>query len=220
MNMSVRLPLVAAFIFICLFGPTLQSIRGQEAVATSTATTTPASQSSPAAAQAPPSSVISIPGPLRSFLRMSAISQKVSPDEIAPLMARNIFLLGYEGPQSQARETEYLVLLNRYVQQARELVNSRRRDRNRPRLELRRRQAAPANSRLSRASRLRPKIHLRRDRRSATRLPDHRFRLPAARSRKSFAGREALRLLGPDFARSRDFHRSRLGRSIPPQQAR
>ena len=54
---------------------------------------------------------------------MAAISQKVSPDEIAPLMARNIFLLGYEGPASQARETEYLVLLNRYVQQARELVN-------------------------------------------------------------------------------------------------
>jgi hypothetical protein len=53
---------------------------------------------------------------------MSAISQKVSPDEIAPLMARNIFLLGYEGPQSQARETEYLILLNRYMQQARELV--------------------------------------------------------------------------------------------------
>ena len=53
---------------------------------------------------------------------MAAISQKVSPDEIAPLLARNIFLLGYEGPQSQARETEYLILLNRYVQQARELV--------------------------------------------------------------------------------------------------
>jgi hypothetical protein len=53
---------------------------------------------------------------------MSAISQKVSPDEIAPLMSRNIFLLGYEGPQTSARETEYLVLLNRYVQQARELV--------------------------------------------------------------------------------------------------
>ncbi len=59
---------------------------------------------------------------MRSFLRMSAISQKVSPDEIAPLMSRNIFLLGYEGPQASARETEFLVLLNRYVQQARELV--------------------------------------------------------------------------------------------------
>jgi hypothetical protein len=123
MNRSVRLPLVAAFIFAALFGPALYSTHGQDAVATSTATTTPASQTSPSSAQAlATTSVISIPGPLRSFLRMAAISQKVSPDEIAPLMARNIFLLGYEGPQSQARETEYLVLLNRYVQQARELV--------------------------------------------------------------------------------------------------
>jgi hypothetical protein len=53
---------------------------------------------------------------------MAAISQKVSPEEIAPLLARNIFLLGYEGPQNSAHETEYLILLNRYVQQARELV--------------------------------------------------------------------------------------------------
>jgi hypothetical protein len=75
-------------------------------------------------AQSPPASAttIAIPGPIRSFLRMAAISQKVSAEEITPLLARNIFLLGYEGPQSQARETEYLILLNRYVQQARELV--------------------------------------------------------------------------------------------------
>jgi hypothetical protein len=72
--------------------------------------------------QVPPTQTIAIPGPLRSFLRMAAISQKVSPEEIAPLLARNIFLLGYEGSQNQARETEYLILLNRYVQQARELV--------------------------------------------------------------------------------------------------
>ncbi len=65
---------------------------------------------------------VSIPGTLRSFLRMAAISQKVSPEEITPLLARNVFLLGYEGPQNQARQTEFLILLNRYVQQARELV--------------------------------------------------------------------------------------------------
>ena len=66
---------------------------------------------------------ISIPGPMRSFLRMAAISQKVSPEEITPLLARNVYLLGYEGPQNSARQTEFLILLNRYVQQARELVN-------------------------------------------------------------------------------------------------
>jgi hypothetical protein len=70
----------------------------------------------------PASETISIPGPIRSFLRMAAISQKVSPEEITPLLARNVFLLGYEGPQTQAHQTEFLTLLNRYVQQARELV--------------------------------------------------------------------------------------------------
>src|ERR1700733_2477219 len=38
-------------------------------------------QSSPAS-----STTIAIPGPIRSFLRMAAISQKVSPEEIAPLL--------------------------------------------------------------------------------------------------------------------------------------
>jgi len=78
--------------------------------------------SSPSEEPAQTGETVSIPGPLRSFLRMAAISQKVSPEEITPLLARNVFLLGYEGPQNQARQTEFLVLLNRYVQQARELV--------------------------------------------------------------------------------------------------
>jgi hypothetical protein len=79
---------------------------------------------SPGAEDAAPAvEMISIPGPLRSFLRMAAISQKVSPEEITPLVARNVFLLGFEGPQNSAHPTEYLILLNRYVQQARDLVN-------------------------------------------------------------------------------------------------
>jgi hypothetical protein len=65
---------------------------------------------------------IAIPGPLRSFMRMAAISQKASADEITPLLARNVFLLGYEGPQLKGRPTEFLVLLTRYVEQARELA--------------------------------------------------------------------------------------------------
>ncbi len=93
-------------------------VRAQDPPAPVPASSTPmVAQSSRA-----PSVTLAIPGPVRSFLRMAAISQKVSPDEIAPLLARNIFLLGYEGSQSQARETEFLILLNRYVQQARELV--------------------------------------------------------------------------------------------------
>jgi len=61
--------------------------------------------------------VVTIPGPLRSFLRMAGISQKVSPEEVLPLLAREVFFLGYRG----ATPTEFLILLNRYVSQAREL---------------------------------------------------------------------------------------------------
>jgi len=63
-------------------------------------------------------SMVTIPGPLRSFLRMAGISQKISPDEVLPLLARNVFTLGYQG----SRPTEFLILLNRYVHQARELT--------------------------------------------------------------------------------------------------
>src|SRR5579872_3944535 len=59
----------------------------------------------------------SLPGPLRSFLRMAAISQKVTPDEVLPLLARNVVMSGYQ----QGRPTQFLVLLNWYMDQAREL---------------------------------------------------------------------------------------------------
>jgi hypothetical protein len=58
-----------------------------------------------------------IPGPLRSFLRMAGISQKVSPDNVLPLLARNVYLHGY----NQGAPTEFLILIDRYVHQAREL---------------------------------------------------------------------------------------------------
>jgi hypothetical protein len=64
---------------------------------------------------------VTIPGPLRSFLRMAGISQKASSDEILPLLARNIYVQGYVGWQEHGRATEFLVLLGRYVNQAREL---------------------------------------------------------------------------------------------------
>lgn len=59
-----------------------------------------------------------IPGPLRSFLRMAGISQKISMEEVLPLLSRNVFTQGYEGT---SRPTEFLILLRRYVVQAREL---------------------------------------------------------------------------------------------------
>lgn len=64
-------------------------------------------------------SEVGIPGPLRSFLRMAGISQKIPAQDVVPLLARNIYMQGYEGGN---RPTEFLVLLNRYVQQARELA--------------------------------------------------------------------------------------------------
>ena len=62
-----------------------------------------------------------IPGPLRSFLRIAGISQKASSEEVMPLLARNVFLIGYQGTGLGSRATEFLILLRRYVQQAREL---------------------------------------------------------------------------------------------------
>lgn len=58
-----------------------------------------------------------IPGPLRSFMRMAGISQKVPPNDVLPLLARNIYLQGYV----QGNPTEFLILIDRYVHQAREL---------------------------------------------------------------------------------------------------
>ncbi|MFP5250276.1 MAG: hypothetical protein ACLGP3_10670, partial [Acidobacteriota bacterium] len=48
---------------------------------------------------------------------MAGISQEVAPDEILPMLARNVFLHGYDN----GRETEFLALLDRYLHQAREL---------------------------------------------------------------------------------------------------
>src|SRR5271170_6859337 len=76
---------------------------------------------SQAATQSSESITVAIPGPLRSFLRMAGISQKIAPDEVLPLLARNVFLRGYEGSH-HSRQTEFLVLLIRYVRQSRELA--------------------------------------------------------------------------------------------------
>jgi len=65
---------------------------------------------------------VSIPGPLRSFLRMAALSQKVEPDEVLPLLAHHIAVYGYEGSKTKAgKSTEYLTLLDRYIQRAKEM---------------------------------------------------------------------------------------------------
>jgi hypothetical protein len=53
---------------------------------------------------------------------MAGISQKISPEEVVPLLAHNVFTQGYEGSRDKGRPTEFLILLNRYVHQAKELA--------------------------------------------------------------------------------------------------
>jgi hypothetical protein len=50
-------------------------------------------------------------------MRMAAISQKVAPEDVLPLLARNVFMQGYQ----RGTPTEFLLLLDRYILQAREL---------------------------------------------------------------------------------------------------
>ena len=75
-------------------------------------------QKAPAAAQ-----TIEIPGPLRSFSRMAALSPDLNVEEILPALARNVVTNGYQASTSgEALEpTEYMKLIMRYLSQAREL---------------------------------------------------------------------------------------------------
>ncbi len=76
----------------------------------------------PSVAAAPTPAMVMIPGPLRSFLRMAGISQQVSLAEVLPLLARNVEIQGYHGSQEKpGSPTEFLILLQRYVSQARQL---------------------------------------------------------------------------------------------------
>ena len=77
----------------------------------------PAAVNSPASIVPAPSSV-SIPGPLRSFLRMAGISQQVSPGEVLPLVARNVTVRGFRS----GKPTEYLLLMRKYMEQAGQLT--------------------------------------------------------------------------------------------------
>jgi hypothetical protein len=68
------------------------------------------------------STEVTILGPLRSFERMAGISQKVLPEQVLPLLARNVYVQGYVGWQDNGNATEFLILLGRYVNQAKELA--------------------------------------------------------------------------------------------------
>ena len=110
MRFSVSFSVLLA---LSLLGGDLSARSAEPAPAQSTSE--PDNVSSQPAAQ---SSAFIIPGPQRSFLRMAGISQKIKPEEVLPLLSRNVFTEGYQG---STRPTEFLVLLRRYVVQAKEL---------------------------------------------------------------------------------------------------
>src|SRR6185369_13052669 len=66
---------------------------------------------------------VHVPGPLRSFGRMDAISSDINPDDVLPALARNVVTNGYQASHSNdaLEQTEYLKLVHRYLSQAREL---------------------------------------------------------------------------------------------------
>lgn len=68
-----------------------------------------------------PNTSVTIPGPLKSMLRLAAVSTKINPEQVLPLVARNVFTHGYESWGSSRQPTEFMILLKRYVQQARDL---------------------------------------------------------------------------------------------------
>jgi hypothetical protein len=72
---------------------------------------------------AAPMGVIRIPGPLKSFLRMAALSPDLAPEELLPALARNIVTGGFQSVTGSdtLEPTEYLKLVVRYLGQAREL---------------------------------------------------------------------------------------------------
>ncbi len=76
-----------------------------------------------APASAAPPVTVAIPGPLRSFNRMAALSPDLPAEDLFQALARNIVTNGYQAAASnEALEpTEYLKLIIRYLSQAREL---------------------------------------------------------------------------------------------------
>lgn len=114
MKLSVSCSVLLVLSFL---SATVSAVEGQSPLATPSQSQTGLASADKETSVA--SSQFVIPGPRRSFLRMAGVSQKVTLEEILPLLSRNVFTEGYEGGN---RPTEFLILLRRYVVQARELA--------------------------------------------------------------------------------------------------
>jgi hypothetical protein len=66
---------------------------------------------------------VEIPGPIRSFGRMAALSGDAQLDDLLPALARNVVTNGFQATHSNEalEQTEYLKLVHRYLSQAREI---------------------------------------------------------------------------------------------------
>ena len=80
----------------------------------------------PSAASSPdPKLTVTIPGPLRSFGRMAAISSDLTADEVLGALARNVVTNGYQASHSNdaLEQTEYLKLVHRYLSRPANWIN-------------------------------------------------------------------------------------------------
>ena len=108
----------------CLCASIVLPANAQEPTAAPRSITSSPSQLTPSPATTADGTTeyVLLPGPLRSFLRMAALSQEIAPDEILPLLAHHIAVYGYEGSKTKAgKPTEYLNLLERYIQRGKEM---------------------------------------------------------------------------------------------------
>jgi hypothetical protein len=110
---------LALLLFVCTYLPP-QARSASPALPPDGAGEAQSSAPIPSAASA----LVTIPGPLRSFLRMAGISQQAPPEGVLPLLGRNVATEGYKDYDRSGgsrHPTEYLILLEEYVKQAREL---------------------------------------------------------------------------------------------------
>ena len=141
-----------------------------------------------------PMGYVEVPGPMRSFSRMAALSPDMPPDELLLALARNVVTNGYQAISGTETldQTEYLKLVcaisrrpaNWTVRRRGKVIRIETCDSDEDR-------RFAADSGLPHARRLRQRRGAR-DRERLTRLPDHGLRLPAGATRTVPAHQPAL----------------------------
>lgn len=133
MRLFLRLRVVFSFALIgaCALwaeGARSQQLPRSSSAASQQATSPPLASSNATATQSSQEQSagdsIVIPGPLRPFLRMSGISQQVTPDQVLPLFGHFVETYGFEGSKEKSpKATEALLIFRRYFVQANTLAS-------------------------------------------------------------------------------------------------